>query len=74
MAIEEFFTTGIQPGVVSLGLADNVVGAVYITDDGVNPRNAVLTDDIVAAARAAADKIKSGELVLEVPLEEDYSF
>lgn len=73
MIIDEFFSTGIQPGVVSLGLKEGVVGATYITDDGVNPRNTeVLTDEIVAKAREAADAIISGELVLEVPLEEDY--
>ncbi len=75
MILDEFFSTGIQPGIASFGLKEGVVGATYITDDGVNPRNTkVLTDDIVAKARAAADKIKSGELVLEVPLEESYSF
>lgn len=71
--IDEFFSTGIQPGVVSLGLADGVVGATYITDDGVNQRNTeILTDEILAIAREAVEKIKSGELVIEVPLEEDY--
>ncbi len=73
MIIDEFFATGIQPGVVSLGLKEGVVGATYITDDGVNPRNtAVLTDAIVAKAREAADAIISGKLVIEVPLEEEY--
>ena len=76
LILDEYFKNGkLEPGVVSLGLADGVVGAVYITDDGTNPRNtAVLTDEIVTTARAAADKITSGELVLEVPAEEDYSF
>jgi len=73
MIIDEFFTTGIKPGVVSLGLKEGVVGATYITDDGVNPRNKkILTDRIVNLARAAAKKIKSGELVLTVPMEKDY--
>jgi len=73
MIIDEFFATGIQPGVVSLGLKEGVVGATYITDDGVNPRNtAVLTDAIVAKAREAAQAIISGDLVVEVPLEEEY--
>lgn len=73
MIIDEFFKTGVQPGVVSLGLKEGVVGATYITDDGVNPRNkAVLTDRIVKLAREAADKIKSGELILNVPLEKDF--
>ncbi len=76
MCIDEFFSeAGLQPGTVALGLADGVVGAVYITDDGTNPRNtAILTDEIVELAREAADKIKNGELVLETPNEADYVF
>lgn len=75
MAVKEFFETGIQPGVASFGLVEGVVGATYITDDGVNPRNTeVLTDEIVAKVRDLADKIKSGEIVLDVPLKENYSF
>ncbi|MDY5731224.1 MAG: BMP family ABC transporter substrate-binding protein [Eubacteriales bacterium] len=72
MGIKEFFEGGIVPGVVELGLKDDAVGAVYITDDGVNPRNAVLTDEIVATVREMAEKIKSGELVITVPNEADY--
>jgi len=74
MVIDEFFSTGIIPGVVSLGLAEGAVGAVYITDDGTNPRNtAVLTDDIIAEARRAVQDIIEGRIVLTpVPLEEDY--
>lgn len=76
MAIDEFFTTGkLAPGIVTLGLAEDVVGATYITDDGTNPRNTeVLTDAIVAKAREAAEKIKSGEIVLTLPDEEGYTF
>jgi basic membrane protein A len=74
MIIDEYFKTGLKSGVVSLGLKEGVVGATYITDDGVNPRNTkILTDAIVKTARAAADKIKSGALVLEVPAEKDYT-
>lgn len=75
MAIKEFFGSGTEPGVVSLGVVENVVGATFITDDGVNPRNTdILTDEIVATAKELAEKIKSGEVVLEVPMEEDYIF
>ncbi len=75
-AVKEFFEGGIQPGSVALGLKDGVVGAVYITDDGTNPRNKeVLTDEIVAKVRDLADKIKSGEIDLStLPLEEEYVF
>ncbi len=74
MLLDEYFKNGkLTPGTVSLGLSDGVVGAVYITDDGTNPRNKdVLTDAIVAKARAAADDIKSGKIVLTVPDEETY--
>ena len=75
LIIDEFFKTGIQPGVVSLGLKEGVVGATYITDEGKNPRNTkVLTDAIVQRARDAAAKIKAGQINLVVPLEKDYSF
>lgn len=71
-AVRELFETGIKPGVVSLGLADGVIGATYITDDGVNPRSKVLTDDIVKTVRGYAEDIRSGKLVLTVPLETEY--
>lgn len=73
MILKGFFGEGLPKEVVTLGLKEGVVGATYITDDGVNPRNTeILTDAIVEKARDAADKIKSGELVIEVPMEEDY--
>lgn len=76
MAIDEFFQNGeLTPGTVELGLADGVVGATYITDDGVNPRNTeVLTDAIVTAAKDAAGKIEAGDIVLDLPDEATYSF
>lgn len=74
-ALEEFFNGGIVPGVEAYGLKDGVVGATYITDDGVNPRNTeILTDEIVAKAKDFAEKIKAGEITVEVPLEDDYDF
>ena len=46
---------------------------MYITDDGVNPRNSeILTDEIVKTTREAAEKIKNDEIVLNIPLQEDY--
>ncbi len=71
-AVIEMFETGIQPGVVSLGIKEGAIGAVYITDNGTNPRNPILTDEMVKTVRGYADKISSGELVLEVPMEADY--
>lgn len=70
--VKELFEDNIKPGVISLGLADGVVGATYITDDGVNERSEMLTDEMVTQVRGYAEDIKSGKLVLEVPLEADY--
>ena len=54
----------------SYGIKEGVIGALYITSEGKNPRNTeVLTDEIVAQVKEAADKIAKGELVLEVPME-----
>ena len=73
MILKDFFGEGLPKTVISLGLKEGVVGATYITDDGVNPRNSeILTDEIVKTAREAAEKIKNGEIVLNVPLQEDY--
>lgn len=72
LGIKEFFESGVQPGVVELGLKDGAVGAVYITDDGVNPRSAVLTDAIVEKVKGYAKEIISGERVITLPAEADY--
>ncbi len=54
------------------GVADGVIGALYITHEGFgNPRNAeVFTDEIVAQVKAVADQITAGTLVLEEGTEE----
>ncbi|MEG1458697.1 MAG: BMP family ABC transporter substrate-binding protein [Acetivibrio sp.] len=70
--VKDLFDEKIEPGVTSLGLADGVIGATYITDDGVNPRSKVLTDEIIKQVKGYAEDIKSGKLKIEVPLEADY--
>lgn len=72
MAVKEFLEGGIQPGVVELGLKEGAVGAVYITDDGINPRSEVLSDQIVDHVKELAEKIVSGELEVKLPNEADY--
>lgn len=74
--VNEFFSeAGLINGHTELGIADGVVGAIYITDDGTNPRNeAILTNEMIVILRELADKIKNGEIVITVPLEADYVF
>ncbi|QVK20715.1 BMP family ABC transporter substrate-binding protein [Mycoplasmatota bacterium] len=75
MIVDEFFETGIKPEAVELGIAEGVIGAIYVTDDGTNPRNTdILTDEIVDALRELADKIKNGEITVKTPLETSYTF
>lgn len=49
------------------GVKEGAIGAAHITAEGVVARNPVLTDEIVAQVKEAADKIASGELVLTPP-------
>ncbi len=74
--VDEFFSEGgLINGHTELGIADDVVGAIYITDDGTNPRNeAILTDDMIVILRELAEKIRTGELIVDCPLEEEYIF
>ena len=51
------------------GIKEGVIGALYITKDGPNPINPVLSKDIIAKVRKAADDIASGKLKLVVPME-----
>jgi basic membrane protein A len=65
---EEFISGKMNMNAVSYGVKEGVIGALYITHDSKNPRNTgVLTDDIVTKVKAAADKIASGEIVLDLP-------
>jgi basic membrane protein A len=66
--VEEYMSGKLDMKAVSYGVKEGVIGALYITHDGKNPRNTqVLTDDIVTNVKAAAGKIASGEIVLDLP-------
>ncbi len=68
--IDQYMNNELTMDLESYGIKEGVIGALYITKDGVNPRNTeVLTDEIVAQVQEAADKIANGEIVLEVPME-----
>lgn len=52
------------------GIKEGVIGALYVTHDGVNPRNSeVFTDEMLDEVKAAAEKIANGKIVLELPIE-----
>ena len=57
---------GEQPG----GLKENMFGVNYVTADEYSYINEeIMTDEVIAAGREAADQIISGEIKIEVPEE-----
>ena len=68
--VENYLNGTLEGGSQLLGLKENAFGVVYITTDKENYRNTdIITDEVIAAGKEAADKIISGELVIEVPEE-----
>lgn len=55
------------------GVKEGVIGALFVTHDSeITERNSeVFTDEMVAQVKEAADKIANGEIVLEVPMENE---
>lgn len=68
--VEEFLKGELKGGPQLLGLKENAFGVVYVTTETANYRNEdIITDAVVEAGKAVAQKIISGELVIEVPEE-----
>lgn len=55
------------------GLAENTIGAVFVTQEGKNPMSERLSEEELAAVKQAAEDIRSGKLDLSnIPTEENY--
>lgn len=68
--IDEYVTKKLTMDNEKYGVKEGVIGALYVTHEGVNPRNKeVFTDEMVAQVKEAAEKISSGEIVLDLPME-----
>ena len=67
--IDNYFAGTLTPGATLLGLKSGAVGVVHVTTESANYRSEFVTDAAIAAAKAAAQKIISGQLVLNVPEE-----
>ncbi len=68
--IENYITGTLKKGEQRGGLKEGAFGVVYVTPEDANYRNEdIFTDKVITAGRAAADKIISGEVVIEVPEE-----
>ena len=67
--IEQYMTGKLTMENELYGIREGVIGALYITKDGPNPINPILTKYMIARVKKAADDIASGKLKLEVPME-----
>ncbi len=54
------------------GVKEGAIGAVHVTHEGIGPIPESLTEEELAQLKAAADAIAAGELLAELPAEEDY--
>ena len=72
--IESFFNDSMPMGLTEQKLVDGAIGATHITNDGIYLNEEILTPEVIEACRAVVDQIISGELVLEMPAESDYTF
>ena len=70
--IEEFLAGNFTPGAQTLSFTDGAFCVVGVSFDA-NYRNTdIITEEVLAAGQKASDDLKSGAVVLEVPLEADF--
>lgn len=67
--IEEYFNGTLPDGNQILGLSTNAVGVIHATTESANYLPDYVTEEALTLAKEAADRIISGELVIEVPQE-----
>lgn len=68
--IDEFLAGKLNGGSQVLGLKEGAFGVVGVLPEEMNYRNTeIITDEVIEAGKAAAEKIISGEIVIEVPEE-----
>ncbi|NLD60536.1 MAG: BMP family ABC transporter substrate-binding protein [Clostridiales bacterium] len=70
--IDDFLAGAFEGGKEILGFADDAFCVVGISFDAKFRNEEIITDSVLDAGRKAAEDIKTGAVVLEVPLEADY--
>lgn len=70
--VEDFLSGNFAGGAEILGFADDAFCVVGISFDAAYRNEEIITDEVLAAGQKAAEDIRSGAVVLEVPLEGDY--
>lgn len=72
--IDAYFNDAWITGSVVSNLVDGGIGATHVTSEGAYLNADILTEDVIAGCKAVVDQIVSGELVLEMPSIDDYTF
>jgi len=74
MIIEDFLKGNHKGGAHILGFKEGAFGVVNISPEGANYWNdEIMNEEVMAAGRAAAEAIRSGKIVIEVPLEQEWA-
>ena len=72
--LDAYFNDSMTMGLTEQKLADGAIGATHITNPGAYLNSEILTEEVIANCQAVVEKIVSGEMVLTMPAEADYTF
>lgn len=72
--IDQFYAGTMTMGLTEQRLKDGAIGATHVTNDGVYLNSEILTPEVIDSCKAVVDQIVSGELVLELPDPDSYTF
>ena len=70
--LDKFYEGTLEGGLTELKLADGAIGATWVTNDGAYRNSEILTDEVLDFCKGYVDQIINGELVLELPDQDDY--
>ncbi len=72
--MDEFFSDRWTTEDSTWGIAENTIGAVYVTHESKNPVNERLSEEDLAIVKQSAEDIRSGKLdLINMPTEEEYN-
>ena len=72
--LDAYFAGNMTMGLTEQKLVDGAIGATHITNPGAYLNSEILTEEVIANCQAVVEKITSGEMVLTMPAEADYTF
>ena len=71
--VEDFLADGkVTSGKTTLGVVEDAFCVVGVNFDAIYRNKDIITDEVLAAAKQAAEDLKSGKVVLPYVMEDDY--